>query len=96
MTGKEIPINSFEDWDKLEDRQIQLVLREIEMEDLASALADAGSNMTAAIHRNMSERAVAELKKVMEKAGSLPAEEVAKARETILAVMLQLRDKGEI
>jgi flagellar motor switch protein FliG len=56
-------LNNFDDLKNLADRNIQLVLREVEAEDLAAALKGAGRETVTAVKRNMSERAARMLKK---------------------------------
>jgi len=56
----------FEDLRKLEDRTIQLILRELEQEDLRLALKGADENLQEVIFKNMSQRAADSLKEDME------------------------------
>ena len=57
---------SFEDFQYLDDRAIQKVLRDTDIQELAKALKGASTEVQAKIFRNMSQRAATMLKEDME------------------------------
>lgn len=89
-------IFSFEDIVMLDDRGIQLVLRETEQETLAYALKGTSNGLQEKIFRNMSQRAVSMLKEDMEFITPVRNFDVEKARSTILKTVFALEEKGEI
>jgi len=80
----------------LDDRAIQMLLRQIDSQDLAVALRGADPKIADVIFRNMSKRAVAMLKEDMEYMGPQPKEEIAKAREKIIDLISYLEKEGFI
>lgn len=89
-------IECFEDWGKLEDSKIQMVLREVETKELAVALKGTSNENIAAVQRNMSAKAAANLKEVMDKMGSVPIGDVERAQQNIIGVIRGLRSRGVI
>lgn len=86
----------FEDLPKLEDRSIQLVLREIDQEDLRLALKGASEEIRTLIFRNMSERAAEMLKEDLELLGSVRTKELEAAQQRVVSVVRRLINSGEV
>ena len=80
----------------LDDRAIQMLLRQIDSQELAVALRGADTKISDVIFRNMSKRAAAMLKEDMEYMGPQPKEEIAKAREKIIDLISYLEKEGFI
>lgn len=86
----------FEDILLVNDKGIQLVLKEIENEELALALKTASEELREKIFRNMSERAVQLIKEDMEYMGPVRVSDVEAAQQKIVDVVRRLEDAGEL
>jgi len=86
----------FEDITKLDDRTVQVVLREIDQEDLRLALKGADDNIKELVFRNMSERAAETLKEDLELAGQVRDKDIEVAQQRIAGVVRQLLASGKI
>ncbi len=86
----------FDDIADLSDREIQMLLREVETKDLAIALMGASEVMKARILSNMSERVGGMIVEEMEQVGPLPKPEVEKIQATILRKVRELEEQGQI
>jgi len=86
----------FEDILKLDDRSVQLVLREVDTKDLAVALKGASDELKEKIFRNMSKRAAQLLKDEMEYMGPVRVKDVEEAQQKIISVIRRLEEAGEI
>ncbi|MEN3202618.1 MAG: flagellar motor switch protein FliG [Atribacterota bacterium] len=86
----------FEDIVLLDDRAIQLVLRQVDTKDLALALKGASQEVQEKIFRNMSQRAAQMLKEDMEYMGPVRARLVNEAQQKIVNVIRRLEEAGEI
>lgn len=86
----------FEDIVLLDDRSIQIVLREVDQVELAKALKGADSEVCDKIYRNMSKRAATMLKEEMEFLGPLSIKDVYEEREKIVSVIRRLEEYGEV
>ncbi|UWG98323.1 flagellar motor switch protein FliG [Dehalobacter sp. DCM] len=86
----------FEDVILLDDRSIQLVLREVETKDLALALKGSNEDVVAKILGNMSSRASAMLKEDMQFMGPVRLREVEEAQQRIVKVIRKLEEAGAI
>jgi flagellar motor switch protein FliG len=87
---------TFEDIIKLDDRSIQLVLKEVDSKDLAVALRGVGKDVQQRIFGNMSERGAEMLAEEME---FMPAQKrvvVEEAQGRIVAVVRRLEEAGGI
>jgi flagellar motor switch protein FliG len=87
---------TFEDIIKLDDRSIQLILKEVESKDLAVALRGVGKDVQERIFSNMSERGGEMLAEEME---YMPAQRrvvVEEAQGRIVAVVRRLEEAGGI
>lgn len=86
----------FDDLVKLDDRALQVVIREVDQEDLRLSMKGASDNIRDAFFRNMSERAVEVLKDDLEMMGAVKVRDVEAARRRIVGVVLRLNEVGEI
>lgn len=86
----------FEDILKLDDRSVQLVLREVNTQDLAVALKGASEELKQKIFNNMSKRAQQLLKDEIEFMGPVRVKDVEEAQQKIINVIRRLEEAGEI
>ena len=86
----------FEDIVLLDDRAIQMVLREVDQPELAKALKAVDSEVQDKIFRNMSKRAATLLKEDMDYMGPVRLKDVEEAQQKIVAVIRKLEEQGEI
>lgn len=86
----------FEDIMLLDDRAVQLVMRQVDTHDVALALKTASEEVAEKIFRNMSKRAGEMLKEDIEFMGPVRLREVEEAQQRIVTVIRQLEDTGEI
>lgn len=86
----------FEDIVLLDDRSLQLVLREIESKDLALALKASSSEVAEKIYKNMSKRASEMLREEIEYMGPVRIRDVEEAQQKIVNVIRKLEESGEI
>ncbi|MBI4848053.1 MAG: flagellar motor switch protein FliG [Nitrospirae bacterium] len=86
----------FDDLEKIDDRGIQLILKEITTEDLTLALKTATDTFKQKIFKNMSQRAVQILKEEMETRGPVKVSDVEKAQQNIVKVARKLDEEGKV
>jgi len=86
----------FEDLVKLDDRSIQIILREVDTRDLALALKGATDELKEKIFRNMSKRAASLLKDELDYMGPVRVKDVEGAQQKIVEVVRRLEEAGEI
>lgn len=86
----------FEDIVLLDDRSLQLVLREIESKELALALKGSSGEVGEKIYKNMSKRASEMLKEEIEYMGPVRIRDVEEAQQKIVNVIRRLEESGEI
>ena len=86
----------FEDITVLDNRAIQLVVRQVESHDIALALKTASDEVKDKLLSNMSKRASQMLEEDMEYMGPVRVREVEEAQQRIVNVIRQLEDSGEI
>ena len=86
----------FEDIQKLTDREIQAVLREIEQEDIVIALKAASNEVKNKFLSNMSERIRGFIEEEMDFAGPMRLSEVEEVQLRIVQKIRQLEDQGQI
>jgi flagellar motor switch protein FliG len=86
----------FEDVLKLDDRAIQLVLKEIDQKDLALALRGASSEVVERLMANMSTRAAEMLAEEIEIMPPQRRKSVEEAQSKIVAAVRRLEEAGEI
>ena len=86
----------FEDFQYLDDRAIQKVLRETDMQELAKALKGASTEVQAKIFRNMPQRSANMLKEDMEWMGPVRAQDVDAAQANLVKIVFRLSNNGDI
>ena len=86
----------FEDILSLDDRSIQRVLREVDNNELATALKSANEEVQTVIFNNLSKRLVAMIKDDMEFMGPVRLKDVEEAQQKIVNIIRKLEDSGEI
>ena len=86
----------FEDIVMLDDRSLQMVLREVDTKDLSLALKATPKEVAAKVFKNMSTRAADMLREEIEYMGPVKIRDVEEAQQKIVNVIRNLEDKGEI
>jgi len=86
----------FEDIAGLDDRSIQLVLRQVDSKELAVALKGVRQEVRSAITRNMSERAAANLVEEIALLGAVRLKTVEEAQGAIVRVVRALEESGQL
>jgi flagellar motor switch protein FliG len=86
----------FEDLLEIEDRGIQLILREVQSESLIVALKGASEELREKIFKNMSQRAAEMLREDLEAKGPVRLSEVESEQKEILKVVRRLADEGQV
>jgi flagellar motor switch protein FliG len=87
---------TFEDLQKVDDKGIQVLLKEVTSEDIGIALKGASDAMKEKVFSNMSERAAAMLKEDLETMGPVRLSDVEKAQVRIAMVAKRLEGEGKI
>jgi len=85
----------FEDLPKLDDRTVQIVLREIDQEDLRLALKGANDEIKELAFRNMSERAADMLREDLELLANVKTTDMEACQQKIVNVVRRLIIDGE-
>jgi flagellar motor switch protein FliG len=86
----------FEDILKLDDRSIQMILREVDTHDLALAIRGSAEDVKNKIISNMSKRAGALLEDELKFMGPVRVKDVETAQQKIVVIVRKLEDAGEI
>jgi flagellar motor switch protein FliG len=86
----------FEDILNLDDKAVQLVLRQVEVNDLATALKGVRDEVKAKVLKNMSERAAENLEEEISLLGPVRLKTVEEAQAKVIQVIRQLEEAGEI
>ncbi len=86
----------FENLIDVDDRGIQLLLREIQSESLILALKGANEAMREKVFKNMSQRAAEMLREDLESKGPVRLSEVEREQKEILKIARRLADEGQI
>jgi flagellar motor switch protein FliG len=86
----------FENLLDLEDRAIQLLLREIQSESLILAMKGATEPLREKIFKNMSQRASEMLREDLDSRGPVRLSEVESEQKEILKIVRRLADEGQI
>lgn len=86
----------FEDIVMLDDRSLQLVLRDVDSKDLSLALKASQGEVAEKVFKNMSKRAADMLKEEIEFMGPVKIRDVEEAQQKIVNVIRKLEDTGEI
>lgn len=86
----------FEDLVTLDNRAIQLVLREVDNRELSLALKMASSEVAQKIYQNMSKRASEILQEDLQYLGPVRLRDVEEAQQKIVNVVRRLEEAGEV
>lgn len=86
----------FEDIMLLDDRAIQRVLRDVDNNDLATALKGANEEVQNIIFNNLSKRLASMIKEDMEFMGPIRMKDVEEAQQKIVGVIRKLEESAEI
>ena len=87
---------SFDDLQKLDDKGIQAMLKEVQSESLVIALKGATPEMREKVFKNMSTRAAETLREDLESRGPVRVSEVEAEQKELLKVVRRLADEGQI
>ncbi|MDP2399261.1 MAG: flagellar motor switch protein FliG [Burkholderiales bacterium] len=80
----------------LEDRAIQVLLREVQSESLILALKGSSAELREKVFKNMSQRAAEMLREDLEAKGAVRVSEVEAQQKEILKIVRRLADEGQI
>jgi flagellar motor switch protein FliG len=86
----------FEDLINLDDRAVQLVLRQVEVANLAIALKGVSTTVRDKVMKNMSERAAITLGEEIELLGPVRVQTVEEAQTEVVRVIRSLEEEGQI
>ena len=86
----------FDDISKLTDREIQMILREVDSKDLATALKGGSDEMKERIFGNMSERVGTMIQEEMEFSGPVRMSDVEEVQLRVVQVVRQLEEAGQV
>lgn len=86
----------FENMLEIDDRSIQLILREVQSDSLILALKGASPELREKIFKNMSQRAAEMLREDLESKGPVRLSEVEAEQKEILKIVRRLADEGQI
>jgi flagellar motor switch protein FliG len=87
---------TFEDLLKLDDKSIQMVLKEVASETLVISLKGASQELREKVRSNMSSRAAESMREDLESRGPVRLSEVEAQQKEILKVVRRLTDEGQI
>lgn len=87
---------TFDDLENIDDRGIQLIMKELSTDDLSLALKTASDILKEKIFNNMSKRAVQILKEEMETRGPVKVSDVEAAQQIIVRAARKLDEEGKI
>ncbi|WP_119292827.1 flagellar motor switch protein FliG [Azohydromonas sediminis] len=87
---------TFDDLEKLDDKGIQTLLKEVQSESLVVALKGASPELREKIFRNMSTRAAETLREDLESRGPVRLSEVEAEQKEMLKIVRRLADEGQI
>ncbi len=86
----------FEDITSIDDRGVQLLLREIQSDSLILALKGSSEELREKIFKNMSQRAAEMLRDDLESKGPVRVSEVETEQKEILKIVRRLAEEGQI
>ena len=86
----------FENILEIDDRGIQLILREVQSESLIVSLKGASEELREKIFKNMSQRAAEMMRDDLESKGPVKLSEVESNQKEILKIVRRLSDEGQI
>ncbi|MFN7664804.1 MAG: flagellar motor switch protein FliG [Inhella sp.] len=87
---------TFDDLEKVDDKGIQSLLKEVQSESLVLALKGARPDLRVKIFRNMSTRAAETLREDLESRGPVRLSEVEAEQKEMLKIVRRLVDEGQI
>lgn len=87
---------TFDDLEKLDDKGIQSLMKEVQSESLVIALKGATPTLREKIFRNMSSRAAETLREDLESRGPVRLSEVEAEQKEMLKIVRRLADEGQI
>ncbi len=87
---------TFDDLEKIDDKGIQSLLKEVQSESLVLALKGAGPDLREKIFRNMSTRAAETLREDLDSRGPVRLSEVEAEQKEMLKIVRRLVDEGQI
>ena len=87
---------TFDDLEKLDDKGVQLLMKEVQSESLVIALKGATPGLREKIFRNMSTRAAETLREDLESRGPVRLSEVESEQKEMLKIVRRLSDEGQI
>jgi flagellar motor switch protein FliG len=87
---------TFDDVEKIDDKGIQALLKEVQSESLVIALKGATPGMRDKVFKNMSSRAAETLKEDLEGRGPVRLSEVEAEQKEMLKIVRRLVDEGQI
>jgi flagellar motor switch protein FliG len=87
---------TFDDMIKLDDKAIQMVLKEVQSESLVISLKGATPELRERIFQNMSSRAAETLREDLETRGPVRVTDVEAEQKELLKVVRRLVEEGEI
>jgi flagellar motor switch protein FliG len=86
----------FEDIKLVDDKGIQMILKEVDNDELALGLKTASDDLKNKIFKNMSERAATLIKEDMQFMGPVRVSDVEASQQKIVDIVRRLEDSGEI
>jgi len=86
----------FEDLTTIDDRSVQLLLRQVEPKDLATALKGVSDDVRDKVTKNLSERAAENLVEEIQLLGAIRLRTVEEAQAKIISVIRSLEDSGQL
>lgn len=87
---------TFDDVEKIDDKGIQALLKEVQSESLVIALKGASPALRDKVFRNMSSRAAETLKEDLESRGPVRLSEVEGEQKEMLKIIRRLVDEGQV
>ena len=86
----------FDNLNELDDRSIQLLLREVQSESLIIALKGTTPELREKVFKNMSQRAAEMLREDLEAKGPVKLSDVESEQKEILKIVRRLADEGQV
>ena len=87
---------TFDDLEKIDDKGIQLLMKEVQSESLVIALKGATPEMREKVFKNMATRAAETLREDLESRGPVRVSEVEAEQKELLKIVRRLADEGQI
>ena len=87
---------TFDDLDKLDDKGVQVLLKEVQSESLVIALKGATPELREKVFKNMSSRAAETLREDLESRGPVRVSDVETEQKEMIKTVRRLADEGQI